>query len=75
MKKNCFIYWDDDEVPAAERRVYVQCEECYKKNKKGFFWSRKLLNGRHEIKCDLCDTIIYKREKKKKIKGDNEATI
>lgn len=66
MKKNCYIYWDDDKVPQNEQRIYTQCENCYIKNKKGFKWGGDLLYGPHEIKCDLCDTIIYKRVKKKK---------
>lgn len=72
MKKNCYIYWDNDDVPQNKQKVYTQCEECFKKNKKGLKWSKALLYGRHEIKCDLCGTIIYKREKKKKKEESTE---
>jgi ribosomal protein S27E len=71
MKNNCYIYWDDDSV--KEQKIYVQCEDCFKKNKRGIIWGKSLLYGKHEIKCDLCNTIIYKKLKKKK--GENEATI
>jgi len=64
MKKSCYIYWDNDDIPQNEQKVYVQCEKCFQKNKKGFRWS--LFYGKHEIKCNLCNTIIYEREKKKR---------
>lgn len=71
-KKHCYIYWDDETV--KDRKVYTQCEECYQKNKKGFRWGQ--MYGYIEIKCDLCNTIIYKKlKKKKKKKGEDEATI
>jgi len=73
-KNNCYIYWDDETV--KDQKIYVQCEECFQKTKKGFMWGRNLLYGVYEIKCDLCNTIIYKRlKKKKKKKGEDEATI
>ncbi len=65
-KNNCYVFWDEDSV-------FTQCEECYKKNGKGHKWGKSLLYGRNDIKCSLCDTIIYQRKKKKK--GENEATI
>ena len=74
-KNNCYIYWDDE--TAKEPKVYVQCETCFQKNKKGFMWGKNLLYGIAEIKCSLCNTIIYKqlKKKKKKKKGEDEATI
>jgi hypothetical protein len=75
-KNNCYIFWDDETVPEDKRAIYVQCAECFSKNKKGIIWSKSLLYGFCEIKCNLCDTIIYKRlKKKKKKKGEDEATI
>lgn len=74
-KNNCYIFWDDETTPEKDRRIYVQCEECYRKNKKGLMWSQTMLYGFCEIKCDFCNTIIYKRLKKKKKKGEDEATI
>lgn len=75
MKKICYVFWDDEQVPPGEQMVYTQCEACYTKNKKGVRWSS--FYGDCEVKCSLCDTIIYKSSKKKKVKkkGDNEATI
>ncbi len=68
-KNNCYIFWDKE-------LIYTQCQECFNKNGKGYRWSKSMLYGPHTIKCDLCGTIIYKRNrKKKKKKGDNEATI
>jgi hypothetical protein len=75
-KNNCYIFWDDETVPEKDRKVYVQCEKCHAENKKGQLWSSVLLYGSREIKCNLCNTIIYKRlKKKKKKKGEDEATI
>lgn len=65
-KNNCYIYWDDDNTPPNERKIYIQCEECFKKTKKGFYWGKSLLYGPHVIKCNLCNTIIYKRKKREK---------
>lgn len=73
MKKNCYIYWDNDEVPRNEQKIYIQCEECFKKNRKGFIWGASMLYGHNEIKCSLCHTIIYKRERKKK--NENKTSI
>lgn len=74
MKKNCYIYWDGPEVVNEnDKRVHVQCEECFKKNKKGIIWGGNLLYGPKTIKCTECDTIIYKKTKRKK--GTNEASI
>lgn len=70
-KNNCYVFWDGDNIKDYERKVYIQCEECHKKNKKGFKWAKEFLHGILEIKCSLCDTIIYKKEKKKK--GADEA--
>lgn len=78
MEKNyCYIYWDDDSVPQRERKVYMQCADCFAKNKKGIRWGSALLYGLNKIKCDLCNTIIYKglKKKKRKKKGEDEATI
>lgn len=76
MKNNCYIYWDDETVPDKDRKIFIKCQGCFDKDKKGVFWSKSLLYGKHEIKCDLCNTIIYKRLKKtKKPKGEDEATI
>jgi hypothetical protein len=67
MQKNkCYIFWDDDTVAKAEKKIYVQCEKCHEKNKKGFPWSANILYGRKEIKCGLCNTIIYQSKRKKK---------
>ena len=76
-KNNCYIFWDDETVTEDKRAIYVQCAECFSKNKKGVVWSKSLLYGPNDIKCDLCKTIIYKRlkKKKKKKKGEDEATI
>jgi hypothetical protein len=64
MKNNCYIFWD---VEGTEKdRVYIQCEECFEKNKYGIPWDIRLLKGLKELKCDLCPTIIYKRKKRKK---------
>lgn len=62
-KKDCYIFWDEGEV--EDRRIYVQCEECYKKNGKGVKWNKKFLYGVNEINCNLCNTILYKKIKKK----------
>jgi hypothetical protein len=74
MKKNyCYVFWDND-VAQSEQMIYTQCEECHSKNKKGIRWSS--FYGNCEVKCNLCNTIIYKSVKKKKVKkGDNEGTI
>lgn len=67
MTKNpCYIYWDDSTVPETERKVYIQCESCFGINKKGIRWPCNNLYGKKTIKCNLCDTIIYERKKKKK---------
>ena len=66
MKKNCYIYWDGEEIHPKERKIYIQCEKCFAKNKKGVQWGSSLFYGRYEIKCNLCNTIIYKREKKRR---------
>jgi hypothetical protein len=72
-KNNCYIYWDDDTVPELEQKVYIQCEECFKKNRKGFKWSKTLWQGSKEVKCNLCDTIIYSKKKKnQKSIGENK---
>lgn len=63
-KEDCYIFWDDETVKDEDRQIYVQCEDCFNKNKKGFKWDKKLLHGRNEVKCSLCDTMIYKRGKK-----------
>ena len=75
MQKNCYIFWDDDSVPETERKIYVQCEECFKKNGKGFKWDIQLLYGKNVIKCNFCDTIIYKRKRKKKGINDEDKTV
>lgn len=75
-KNNCYIYWDDETV--KDQKVYVQCEGCFQKNKKGLRWPPNLIYGYMEIKCSHCNTIIYKKlkkKKKKKKKGEDEATI
>ena len=74
QKKSCYIFWDSDKVPEDERQIYLQCEECFRKNKKGFPWPYPLLVGRKTIKCNLCNTIIYQRIKKSKKNEENEAT-
>lgn len=71
-KNNCYIFWDDETVPEKDRKIYVQCEGCYAKNKKGQKWGKTLLYGPHDINCNLCNTIIYKRLKKKKKKKGEE---
>lgn len=71
MTKNpCYVYWDEPPVPENERKVYVQCESCFKKTQKGIRWSN--LYGNKTIKCGLCDTIIYEMKKKKKKKNEQK---
>jgi LSD1 subclass zinc finger protein len=63
-KKDCYIFWDEEVTKEEDRQVYIQCDECFKKNRKGFKWDKKFLHGRNEIKCSFCNTIIYKRGEK-----------
>jgi hypothetical protein len=70
IKNPCYIYWDDHTVAENERKIYIQCETCFKENKKGIKWSN--LYGKKTIKCSLCDTIIYKMQKKKKKKNEQK---
>lgn len=69
--ENFYIFWDDESVAENERRVYIQCVECHKKNGKGVPWSIRLLTEGMEVKCELCHTIIYTTNEE----GDNEASI
>ncbi len=73
QKNNCYIFWDSD-GPEEERKVYIQCEECFEKSKNGMPWSKNLLKGLKEVKCDICNTIIYRREKLKKKKNEENKT-
>lgn len=59
MKNNCYIFWDNEVI-------YTQCEDCFAKNKKGVKWGKQLLFGKKTVKCSLCQTIIYQREKRQK---------
>lgn len=52
MSEDSYIYWDDDDIPDAERRVYIQCQECYDKNKRGIKWVGELgYGGRVICQC------------------------
>lgn len=35
MSDDCYFYWDGDEVPENERKIYWQCTECNEENGKG----------------------------------------
>jgi hypothetical protein len=70
IKNPCYIYWDDTTIPEADRKVYIQCESCFAINKKGIRWPCNNY-GKKTIKCNLCNTIIYKRIKKKKNEQKN----
>ena len=70
IKEDCYIFWDGEEVPEEDKAIHLQCKKCFESNQKGFRWSKDLLYGKNEIKCSLCDAIIYKREKKKKNNDD-----
>lgn len=65
IKNPCYVYWDDDSVAEAERRIYIQCGLCFEKNKKGFRWPTDQLRGENLIKCHSCDTIIYEKKNRK----------
>lgn len=60
----CYIYWDDTSIAEEERKIYIQCENCFKNNKKGTQWPSQMLHGKNTIKCTLCNTIIYEKKKK-----------
>ncbi len=73
MQKYCFIFWDTEKIAEADRAIYIQCEECFKKSqefkkdKKGVPWPCQLLIGsKNSIKCSLCSSTIYEKKKKKK---------
>jgi len=66
IKIPCYIYWDDTSTAEEDRKIYIQCGNCFKINKKGFQWPSQMLHGKNTIKCTLCNTIIYEKKKKKK---------
>lgn len=61
MSEQCYIYWDDDSVPEHERRIYMQCVECFKKNRKGYPWSAFMGYGAAKIVCQ-CGYVIHQGE-------------
>jgi len=63
MSEDCYIYWDGEEVPEAQRTIHVQCADCHKNNKKGVRWSALMGYG-PTVRCCTCDHVIHQ--------GDNE---
>lgn len=62
MKKTpCYIFWDDEKTSEENRSIYVQCAECFKKNRIGLPWTMGLPKA---TKCVTCNTIIYHEEQK-----------
>lgn len=62
--KDCFIFWDGDDVPNNERLIHYQCIECHKKNRKGFLWQARNGYGSVDIFCELCKGVIHKNQSK-----------
>lgn len=58
--EDCYIYWDDENVPEDDRYVYYQCVECHDKNGLGLLWPKT--NGYvSNTRCWHCDKIIYNK--------------
>lgn len=55
--QNCYVYWDGDEVPEAERRIHVQCSACQQQNGRGLFWPAWAGYGDKQIVCE-CGAVI-----------------
>lgn len=68
--KDCYIYWDGEDVPEDERYIYYQCVECHRENGLGLLWPKE--NGYvNNTKCWHCNKIIYDKGGKTDEKNEN----
>ena len=61
MSENCYVYWDEEsDDPNKKRYVYMQCVECYAKNKKGVMWPA-VMGYKNRVVCG-CGKVIHEGE-------------
>ena len=58
MSEDCYIYWDNDDVKEAERKIYWQCVKCQENNHLGIAkWRAAWGYGNVTIRCK-CGNLI-----------------
>ncbi len=58
--QDCYIFWDNEGVPEANRLIHYQCVDCHEVNKKGHLWCARDGYGNFEIYCEFCKAEIHK---------------